>query len=123
MSYLYLILAILTEVSGTTAMKMSQGFTKLAPSIVMFIFYALSLTLLTLALKSIDVSVAYAIWSGVGTALIATIGLVWFKESVSPLKIVSILMIIAGVIGLNLSGGGHAHVKGANEVEVEKVVR
>lgn len=107
MSFVYLVLAIITEVSGTTAMKLSQGFTKMIPSVVMFVFYLLSITLLTLALKTIDVSVAYAIWSGLGTAIIATIGILLFKESLSLIKVISILMIIAGVIGLNLSGGAH----------------
>ena len=107
MNWLYLILAILLEVSGTTCMKLSQGFTKLVPSILLFVFYTLSLGMLTLALKRIDVSVAYAVWSGVGTALIATIGVLWFREPATALKLVSLVLIIAGVVGLNLSGGAH----------------
>ena len=67
MSWFYLMLAIILEVSGTTSMKLSQGFTKTLPSIAMFIFYILSLISLTLALKKVDVSVAYAVWSGIGT--------------------------------------------------------
>jgi small multidrug resistance pump len=63
--------------------------------------------MLTLALKRIDVSVAYAVWSGVGTALIATIGVLWFKEPATALKLVSLGLIILGVIGLNMSGGTH----------------
>jgi len=88
-------------------MKLSEGFTKLVPSIWLFVFYTLSLGMLTLALKRIDVSVAYAVWSGVGTALIATIGVLWFKEPATALKLVSLALIIAGVVGLNLSGGAH----------------
>ena len=107
MIWLYLVLAILLEVSGTTCMKLSQGFTKLVPSILLFVFYTLSMGMLTLALKKIDVSVAYAVWSGVGTALIATIGVLWFKEPVTALKLISIGLIIIGVVGLNLSGGAH----------------
>ncbi|MEI3605697.1 multidrug efflux SMR transporter [Pseudogracilibacillus sp. SE30717A] len=107
MSWIYLIIAILAEVVGTTFMKLSQGFSKLLPSIMIFVFYGLSLTLLTLSLKKIDVSVAYAIWSGLGTAFIATIGILLFKESVSIVKVLSIFMIIAGVIGLNLAEGTH----------------
>ena len=107
MNWLYLILAILLEVSGTTCMKLSEGFTKLVPSILLFVFYTLSLGMLTLALKRIDVSVAYAVWSGVGTALIATIGVLWFREPATALKLVSLVLIIAGVVGLNLSGGAH----------------
>jgi small multidrug resistance pump len=61
----------------------------------------------SLALKKIDVSVAYAVWSGVGTALIATIGVLWFKEPATALKLISLGLTIIGVVGLNLSGGGH----------------
>ena len=107
MIWLYLVLAILLEVSGTTCMKLSQGFTKLVPSILLFVFYTLSMGMLTLALKKIDVSVAYAVWSGMGTALIATIGVLWFKEPVTALKLISLGLIIIGVVGLNLSGGAH----------------
>jgi small multidrug resistance pump len=105
MSWLYLVLAIVLEVSGTTSMKFSQGFTKILPSVLMFLFYALSLSALTLALQRIDVSVAYAVWSGLGTALIASVGVLWLREPLNALKIISLLLIILGVIGLNLSGG------------------
>lgn len=104
MYWLYLVLAIITEVSGTTLMKLSRGFTVLLPSILMFIFYLLSLSLLTLALRKIDVSVGYAVWSGVGTGLIALLGFIIFKEPLTPLKVLSLGLIIAGVVGLNLSG-------------------
>ena len=107
MTWLYLILAILLEVSGTTCMKLSEGFTRLVPSTLLFVFYSLSFVMMTLALKRIDVSVAYAIWSGMGTALIATIGVLWFKEPITALKLISLVLIIAGVVGLNLSGGTH----------------
>ncbi|MES9846199.1 MAG: multidrug efflux SMR transporter [Candidatus Sedimenticola sp. PURPLELP] len=95
--------AIVLEVAGTTSMKLSEGFTKLTPSILIFVFYAASFAALTLALKKIEVSVAYAVWSGAGTALIAMIGVIYFSESLTLIKIISILLIIGGVIGLNLS--------------------
>lgn len=107
MSWLFLILAIGFEVAGTTCMKLSEGFTKLAPSIGLAVFYACSLALLTLALRRIDVSVAYAIWSGLGTALIAVIGIAIFREPLTALKVGSIVMIILGVVGLNLGGAVH----------------
>ncbi|NOR16372.1 QacE family quaternary ammonium compound efflux SMR transporter [candidate division WOR-3 bacterium] len=107
MSLSYLIIAIIFEVAGTTCMKLSYGFTKAVPSILMIILYLLSLVSLTFALKKIDVSVAYAIWAGIGTALIVTVGILWFKEPVTALKIISLGLIIIGVIGLNLSGGAH----------------
>ncbi len=88
-------------------MKLSQGFTKPLPSVLLFIFYGLCFSLLTLALKKIDVSVAYAVWSGLGTALIAGIGIYWFKEPVTAIKLTSLALIIIGVIGLNASGGSH----------------
>jgi small multidrug resistance pump len=99
--------AIVLEVSGTVSMKLSNGFTRLVPSILIFVFYAASFAMLTLALKKIDVSIAYAVWAGVGTALIATVGILYFKEPLSALKVFSIFLIIAGVIGLNLSGTKH----------------
>jgi small multidrug resistance pump len=107
MTWLYLVLAILLEVSGTTCMKLSEGFTRMVPSILLVVFYTLSFGMLTLALKKIDVSVAYAIWSGVGTALIASIGVLWFKEPATAMKLISLGLIIIGVVGLNLSGGAH----------------
>jgi len=107
MTWIYLALAILLEVAGTTCMKLSEGFTKLVPSILLFVLYTLSFGMLTLALKRIDVSVAYAVWSGVGTALIATIGVLWFKEPMTALKLISLALIIIGVVGLNLGGGTH----------------
>jgi len=105
MTWIFLILAIVLEVSGTISMKLSQGFSKFWPALSMFLFYALSLASLTMALKKIEISIAYAIWSGLGTALIATAGILWFKEPVSVFKMVSIGLVIIGIIGLNLSGG------------------
>jgi small multidrug resistance pump len=107
MQWFYLILAIVLEVSGTTSMKLSQGFTRTLPSVLMFLFYGLSLSALTLALKTIDVSVAYAVWSGLGTALIAAVGVLWMKEPLNTLKVVSLMLIIIGVIGLHVSGTEH----------------
>src|SRR5262245_52186708 len=103
MSWLYLVLAIVLEVSGTTSMKLSQGFTQTLPSALMFLFYGLSLGALTPARKTIGVSVAYAVWSASGTALIATVGVLWMKEPLNTLKIASLLLIIVGVVGLHLS--------------------
>jgi small multidrug resistance pump len=103
--WLYLVLAITLEVSGTTAMKVSEGFTKLGPAVLMGVCYGLSLTALTFALKTIEVSIAYAIWSGLGTALIAAVGMWWFREPLSALKVIALGLVILGVIVLSLSGG------------------
>jgi small multidrug resistance pump len=103
-SWLFLIAAIVLEVAGTTFMKLSAGFSRLVPSVLLFIFYIASFAALTLALKRLDVGLVYAVWSGIGTALIAVIGILYFREAVNALKIISLLLIIAGVVGLNLSG-------------------
>jgi len=107
LSWIYLIIAIILEVSGTTCMKLSDGLTRTLPSISMFVLYGLSFGFLALALKKIDLSIAYAVWAGMGTALIATVGILWFKEPVSAAKIISLGLLIIGVIGLHLSGDVH----------------
>lgn len=85
-------------------MKLSHGFTKILPSLGVVIFYGISFTLLGLALKKIELSIAYAIWSGVGTALIALIGILILKETMTALKLISLILVIIGVVGLRLSG-------------------
>lgn len=106
MGWLYLVAAILAEVAGTTSMKLSEGFARLGPSLAMFAFYAVAFVLLTLALKSFEVSVAYAVWSGVGVAVISLVGILYFQEPLTALKVGSLVLIVAGVAGLNL-GGAH----------------
>lgn len=105
--WIFLAGAIALEVAGTTSMKLSGGFARFGPSVLIFAFYAASLVALTLALKKIEISIAYAIWSGVGTAFIAVVGIFYFRETVSALKLVSILLIIIGVASLNLSEATH----------------
>lgn len=105
MQWLFLLFTILFEVAGTTSLKLSQGFTRLLPSILVVVCYGVSFYLLSLTLKKIDVSIAYAIWSGLGTALVTIVGILWFKEPLTAIKIISIALIIFGVIGLNISGG------------------
>jgi small multidrug resistance pump len=106
MSWILLFAAICAEVCGTTCMKLSEGFTKWVPSVLIFIFYAISFTLMTFAVRKLDLSITYAIWSGVGTFLIALIGLFWFKEPLTILKVVSMILVIAGIVGLNLNNSG-----------------
>lgn len=109
MIYLFLVGAILFEVVGTVALKLSEGFTKAIPSIFVIVGYLLSFLLLGIGLnKGLSVSVAYAIWSGVGTALVALAGIFLFKEQISALGFVGIGFIIAGVILLQF-GSGAAH--------------
>ena len=103
MYWFYLAMAIALEVTGTTCMKLSEGFTRALPSVLVFVLYMASFSFMILALKKMELGVVYAIWAGLGTALIALIGIVWFQESASLLKIVSILFIVLGVVGLRLS--------------------
>lgn len=101
-SWLYLMMAIIFEVFGTTCMKLSEEFTKIVPSILIFVFYGFCLTFLTLSLRKLEVSIVYAVWSGLGTIIITSIGIFWFRESLTIIKVMSIFLIIVGVIGLNL---------------------
>lgn len=100
-AWLFLSGAILFEVAGTTCMKLSRGFTVLTPSFLMFAFYACAFGMNTIATRTIELSVAYAIWSGVGTALTAAIGILYFREPATAIKMVSLTLIIIGVMGLH----------------------
>jgi small multidrug resistance pump len=106
MSVFYLAAAIGLEICGTTALKLSDGFTRLAPVGVVVICYLSSFAVLSLALRRIDLSIAYAVWSGAGTAIIAAIGILWFGEPAGTGKLLSLALIIIGVAGLNLAGRG-----------------
>lgn len=101
---LYLALAIALEIVATTALRQSDGFTRLWPTVIVAAGYPTSFYLLSLALRKISLGAAYAIWSGVGTAVVAAIGVIAFKESMNPLKAASLILIIVGVVGLQLAG-------------------
>jgi small multidrug resistance pump len=103
MGWVLLIVAILLEVAGTTNMKLSEGFSKPVPSVLVLFFYALSIIALTFAVNRLDVSVAYALWSGMGTALVAIIGLWFFQESITIVKVVALGLIIVGVVMLHFT--------------------
>ncbi|HFJ9405404.1 DMT family transporter [Bacillus cereus group sp. TH260-2LC] len=107
MQWIYLCLAILFEVAGTTAMKLSDGLTKLVPSILIFVFYVVSFAFLSFALKGMEMSVAYAVWSGMGIVTITTIGFIYFGESINIIKILAILFILVGVVILNFNSAAH----------------
>ena len=83
-------------------MKLSRGFTEPVPSLAVLVFYVLSAAVI-LALKRLDLSVTYAVWSGVGTALAALIGVVYFREPVTALKLASLALVVLGVAGLSLA--------------------
>lgn len=103
MSWFYLALAIIFETSGTASLKLSNGFTILLPSIGAIVSYALCFLFLSFALRTIDVSVAYAIWGAIGILLVSIIGVCFLHESISIFKIASILLIIIGTVGLRLA--------------------
>lgn len=101
--WIFLSVAILFEVAGITSMKLSRGFAETWPSVGVFVFYICSAGAVILALRRLELSVAYAIWSGVGTALTAMIGFVYFREPLTLIKLASLTLVVAGVIGLSLA--------------------
>ena len=107
MGWILLVVAIVLEVVGTTNMKLSEGFSKLVPSVLVLFFYALSIVALTFAVNRLDVSVAYAVWSGMGTALVAMIGIWFFQESLTTTKLVALGLIIVGVAMLHTASESH----------------
>ena len=107
MTYFWVTLAILFEVGWAVAMKMSAGFTRLGPTIATIIMYLLSVVFLSFATKKMSIGVAYALWAGTGVALIAIVGMTYFKEPVTGWKIASIALIVIGIVALQISSGGH----------------
>jgi small multidrug resistance pump len=105
MSWLYLALAIATEVAGTVALKFADGFTRLLPSTVVVTGYGLSFLFLALTLRSLSLGVTYGVWAGIGTAAIALIGMAALGEPISVLRLGSVALIVVGVVGLNVAGG------------------
>jgi small multidrug resistance pump len=105
--WLLLMVAIVSEVIGSTALKASQGFSKLLPSLVVVLGYGLAFYFLSLSLKTIPLNIAYAVWSGLGTALIALLGWWVLKEPMNGAIALGILLIIAGVVVLNLASRLH----------------
>ncbi len=104
MPVVFLAIAIVAEVAGTVALKYADGFTKLGPSALVVVGYGLSFWMLALVLREMPIGLTYAVWAAVGTALIAAIGIVAFGEPATTLKLLSLGLIIAGVVGLNLAG-------------------
>ncbi|HIW12719.1 MAG TPA: QacE family quaternary ammonium compound efflux SMR transporter [Candidatus Salinicoccus stercoripullorum] len=103
--YIFLGSAIVFEVTGTTMLNLSEGFSNLMPTIAMAICFALSFTSLIFALKSIPLSLAYSVWAGLGTAGAGLIGIFLFDETLSPVNIIGLLVIIVGVVIMNMSDG------------------
>jgi len=108
-SALYLAIAIITEVIGTTALKASDGFSRITPFLIVIISYTLSFYLLSLSLRSIPLGIGYAIWAGVGTALTMIVSIIIWKEEMSVIDISGILCIVFGVILLNFDQLSMSH--------------
>ncbi|HJA15269.1 MAG TPA: QacE family quaternary ammonium compound efflux SMR transporter [Candidatus Butyricimonas faecavium] len=108
-AFLFLFVAIIFEIIGTSVLKLSEQFTKVIPSIISIIAYITAFYFLSLTLKTIPVGIAYAIWSGVGIVLISVIGLVYFKQSLDLPAILGLGLIIAGVIIINIFSKSVAH--------------
>ncbi|UOR07828.1 multidrug efflux SMR transporter (plasmid) [Hymenobacter aerilatus] len=109
MKYIFLFLAIVAEVIATSAMKASNQFTLLLPSLLTVAGYGVSFYLLSFALKSIPVGIAYATWSGVGIVLVSAIGVILYKQRLDGPAVAGIALIIAGVLIMNLFSKTSAH--------------
>lgn len=96
-------IAIGFEICGTVCMRLSEGFTRFTPSALIFVFYAVSFALNTFVIKVLGLSVVYAVWSGVGTAVTAAIGVLYFKEPATAVKLASIGLVVIGVLGVHAS--------------------
>lgn len=107
MAYLFLMISIASELIGTSMLKASQGFTKLAPSIITVAAFVCAFYFLSLSLKTISLNAAYAIWSGLGSVLTVIISVLIWKEKINAGSIVGIALIIAGVVILQMLGPGH----------------
>ena len=109
MPYVYLAIAIIAETFGTSFLKLSEGFTRLWPSLGVAVGYAVSFYFLSLALREIPTGIAYAIWSAVGIVLITAIGWVFFKQRLDAPALIGIGLIVAGVLVMNIWSKSVAH--------------
>lgn len=103
--YIFLALAIVSELIGTSMLKASAGFTKIYPSIATVVCFGMAMYMLSLSLRGIPLGVAYAIWSGVGTMVTAILGFFIWKETLNLVSALGIVLIIAGVVLINLKPG------------------
>lgn len=107
MSYLYLAIAIVTELIGSSLLKASEGFSRLFPTIGLIIAFVVSFFFLSLSLKAIPLNTAYAIWSGLGLVFTTIISVLIWKEKINFASVAGISLILAGVVILNMFGPGH----------------
>lgn len=120
MHYLFLGLAIVGELIGSSLLKASEGFTKTFPTIGLLIAFAASFFFLSLALKVIPLNAAYAIWSGLGMVATTVISVLIWKEKINGASVAGILLILAGVVILNLFGPGHGESGQSGAATVER---
>jgi small multidrug resistance pump len=106
---LIFLFAVVSEVTATTALKFSEGFTKLVPSLVVVVGYGLSFYLLSLSLKVIPIGTAYALWSGIGIVLTVIVGAVLWREQMDWARGIGIALIISGILIINLFSKVAAH--------------
>ena len=109
MNWLYLVIAIISEVIGTSALKASEGFSKLHPSLLVILGYGTAFYFLSLTLRTIPVGIAYAIWSGLGVVLITIVSWILFNQRLDPAGWLGIFLITSGVIVLNLFSKTSVH--------------
>ncbi len=107
MAWALVVLAGLFETGFALSLKASNGFTRLVPSILFLVCAAASFSLLATSLRSLPIGPAYAVWTGIGAAGTAVAGMVFFSESTELLKVMSVVLIIAGVVGLQLTSTAH----------------
>ncbi|PWG81945.1 DMT family transporter [Pararcticibacter amylolyticus] len=101
-TYLFLLIAIISEIIATSALKASEQFSKLVPSLIVIIGYASAFYFLSLTLKKMNLGIAYALWSGVGIVLVTAIGAILYKQKPDLPAIAGIILILAGVVIINL---------------------
>ncbi len=104
LAWLQLLGGVFFEIAGTYAMKRADGFAKPGWAVVMLVAYVACFTLVTLSLRTLPLSVAYAVWAGVGTAIVGVLGMWLFGEPVTGLKVAGLVLVVAGVVALNLGG-------------------
>lgn len=109
MSYVYLLIAIVAEVIATSALKSAEGFTKLGPSVIVVIGYAIAFFCLSLTLRTLPVGIAYAIWSGVGIVLVTGFAWIYYGQKLDLAALIGLGLIIAGVVVINLMSKSVAH--------------
>lgn len=105
MDWVYLILAGIFEIGWASGLKYTEGFSKLVPTVIVLLLMVISFGLLSIAMQTIPIGTAYAVWTGIGAVGVAVIGILYLKESSDTARVISIMLIIVGIIGLKLSHG------------------